>query len=322
MRENHKRRLYMGIDTSAYTTSLALVDQNENLVLDGRLPLPVKEGGLGLRQSDAVFAHLQNLPRLMESEEAASALQKGELLAVAVSTRPRPIKESYMPVFKVGEAFGLFLARTGGLYYLPSTHQEGHVMAGLWSAGLPPGRYLAVHLSGGTTEILSAEEQKPGHLKLEMLGGGADLNAGQFIDRIGRAMGLGFPAGPGLESLARKGRTGAVVLPVAVKGGEVSFSGPASQAERLLDQDCRREDLARAVEVCIADSISRAVGNLAHKPGSCRGLLAVGGVMANRFIRERLVEKLRQWELFFAGSEFSSDNAAGPAVQALRCSGG
>ncbi len=322
MRENHKRLLYMGIDTSAYTTSLALVDRSENLVLDSRLPLPVKEGGLGLRQSEAVFAHLQNLPRLLESEEAASALQNGVLSAVAVSARPRPVKESYMPVFKVGEAFGLFLARTGGLAYLSSTHQEGHVMAGLWSAGPSPGRYLVVHLSGGTTEFLCAEEQKPGHLSLQLLGGGADLNAGQFIDRVGRVLGLGFPAGPELENLALQGRTGAVKLAVAVKGGEVSFSGPASQAERLLDRDCRKEDLARAVEVCIADSISRVVDNLMVQPGPCRGILAVGGVTANRFIKKRLAENLPQWELYFADPGFSSDNAAGLAVQALRCRGG
>lgn len=313
---NHERRLYLGLDTSAYTTALALVDQNEELVVDQRILLPVKEGNLGLRQSEAVFSHILNLPRLWREENIF--LGGAVLTAVAASIKPRPTDDSYMPVFKVSEAFGLFLSQTTGLRFLPSTHQEGHVMAGLWSAGLAKGRYLVMHLSGGTTELISSEEISPGLLKIDLLGGSSDLNAGQFIDRLGLAMGLPFPAGPQMEKLAGKSSNDLLKLPIAVKGQKISFSGPSSQAERILKQGCPKEDLARAVENCIADSLIAAVEGLPVKASDYHGLLAVGGVVANRYIRKRLQEGLAGWNLSFAGPEFAGDNAVGLAVQAAR----
>ena len=316
MEENLKQHLYLGLDTSAYTTSLALVDRDEKLILDNRLPLPVKKGSLGMRQSEAVFSHIKNLPCLWQNEP--EILKAGSLTAIASSARPRPVAGSYMPVFKVSEAFGLFLAQTMGLNYLSSSHQEGHIFAGLWSAGLQAGCYLVIHLSGGTTEIVSTAEKSPGCLNLNLLGESADLNAGQFIDRLGLAMGLDFPAGPQLEKLAESGGQDAIRLPVAVRGKQISFSGPASQAERLIDQGCRREDLARAIEVCIADSLTAAVNHLSRQTDCDYIVLAVGGVMANRFIRKRLQKNLAGRDLFFASPEYASDNAVGLAVQAAR----
>ncbi len=314
---NHDRILYLGLDTSAYTTSLAVVDHTEKLICDSRLPLVVEAGSLGLRQSEAVFSHLKNLPQLWKGHEKTIAGCR--VGAVAASTRPRPLPESYMPVFKVSEAFGLFLAQTMGLNFLPSSHQEGHIMSGLWSAGLKQGRYLSVHLSGGTTEIIAAEEKKPGRLKTELLAQSSDLNAGQFVDRLGRLMGLDFPAGPKLETLAAMSRQGPVKLPVAVKGASISFSGPATKAERALQEGAKKEDVARAVEVCIADSLAAAIANLSPGASYYDGILIVGGVAANQFIRTRLAEKLSTSNLHFAGSPYASDNAVGLAVQAARC---
>lgn len=191
-------------------------------------------------------------------------------------------------------------------------------MAGIWSAGLKPGRYLAVHFSGGTTEILSMEEHCPGYLKIDYLGGTADLNAGQFVDRLGRRLGLGFPAGPELELLAQKAGLEIPVLPVAVKGAVISLSGPASQAERLFEEGADGAGLARATEICLADSLLRALDNLDVNKEGFQGILAVGGVMANKFIASYLQERFNKLPFYFAPSRFSSDNAAGLAVIACR----
>ena len=317
MNEKYERSFYIGLDTSAYTTSLALVDQAEELLIDSRLTLPVTKGNLGLRQSEAVFHHVNNLPRLWPG--GVEDLRGGTLRAITAATQPRPVEGSYMPVFKVGEAFGLFLAQTNGLNFLPSTHQEGHVMAGLWSAELPAGRYLTLHLSGGTTEIVVSEESSPGKLNLTLLGGSSDLNAGQFIDRLGKAMGLNFPGGPQLEELACNAESNLPLLTTAVCGNTVSFSGPASQAERLLQGGCSRSNLARAVEICIADSLIAALHHELKKNSSYDGLLIVGGVASNRFIRQRLKSGLDQFiSIHFALPKYASDNAVGLAVQAAR----
>lgn len=190
-------------------------------------------------------------------------------------------------------------------------------MASLWSAGLPPGNYLAVHLSGGTTELLALSEGPPGELDIRIIGGGVDLHAGQFVDRLGVAMGCEFPAGPALEELAAAGDGDAPELPLAVTGTKISFSGPASQAERLFKQGCRPTELARAVEICLADSLALALKSVPHLD-SYRALLLVGGVAANRFIRRRLEEKFQELPLSFAGPGLAGDNAVGVAVQAVR----
>lgn len=305
----------LALDTSAYTTSLSLVDEQERLHWEGRRMLPVDKGRLGLRQSEAVFAHLKNLTPLWEA--GSKHLNGRKLAAVAAATRPRPVTGSYMPVFKVGQAFGIFVAQTMGLQFIPTSHQEGHIMAGLWSAGLPPGRYLVAHLSGGTTELLAVSEDPPGNLNIRIIGGSVDLHAGQFIDRLGVALGLEFPAGKMLEELACSGSTGALRLPIAVTGTKISFSGPASQAERHLQQGCPPGELARAVEVCLADSLALALES-APDLAAFRGVLLVGGVASNRFIRKRLGEKFQELPLSFAGPGLSGDNAVGVAVQAAR----
>ncbi len=309
--------LVLGLDTSAYMTSMALVDETEQLIWEKRLLLPVKPGSLGLRQSEAVFRHMQHLPCLMQ--EAAFSIGGRKIGTVSAAVRPRPARDSYMPVFTVGKNFGMFLAQGMGLSFFATSHQEGHLVAGLWSTGLvSTGRYLVLHLSGGTTDILAVSEKLPGALAVKQVGGGADLKAGQFIDRIGVALGLGFPAGGELEKLARRGVDGAIRLPVAVEKTMISFSGPASCAERLLQRGCPAADLARAVEVCIADSLAGAVlavSDLARY----QFLLLVGGVAANGHIRCRLEKQLpAHLPLVAAAPPFAGDNAVGVAVQACR----
>jgi len=316
LNRSSKQTLCLGLDTSAYITSLALVDQAENLIYERRIALPVKEGELGLRQSEAVFAQIRNMPLLWS--ECRAEFQPDSIKAISVSDRPRPRDQSYMPVFKVGEAFGRFLAQTMGLDYFNSSHQEGHIMTGLWSAALDGGLYLVLQISGGTTEIVTAEEQIPGRLSIELVGGTADLNAGQFVDRIGRKLKLPFPAGPHLEKLALRADLDQPNLPLAVKGAMISFSGPASEAERLLERNCRPENLARAVEICIADSLNAAVASAWQEEKNYAGLLVVGGVSANLFIRNSISNYFNGKNVYFAEPHYGGDNAVGQAITAGR----
>ena len=121
----------IGIDTSNYTTSIACFDgiSGENC---SRL-LPVKQGEFGLRQSDAVFAHIKSLPEL--SGRLFSHIEKAQITAVGVSTRPRAVEGSYMPCFLVGYSHAKLLSDALGVPLVEVSHQQGHVAAGLWSAG-------------------------------------------------------------------------------------------------------------------------------------------------------------------------------------------
>ncbi|MHB8169924.1 MAG: Kae1-like domain-containing protein [Thermincolia bacterium] len=319
-------KLVLGIDTSCYTTSLALVDIAGHLVSQERRSLKVKAGERGLRQSEAVFQHNVNLPELAESLVREAGLVVGELrekiIGVSASTRPRPVAGSYMPVFKVAEGYGRAWAALFGVPFIPTTHQEGHLMAGLWSAGGPSSEeFLAVHLSGGTTELLRVRRLELGNgdaFQEHLLGGSSDLHAGQLIDRVGVDMGLEFPAGPRLEEMANQaGVNEEIKLPSSVKGYDISFSGAETRAAQLLAQGAAPAGVARAVEQCIANSLEKILRRGVAEEG-LNQVLIVGGVAANRYLRSRLKQRLEHpavgASLYFAEAVHSTDNAVGVAI--------
>ncbi len=307
-------RIALGLDTSCYTTSLAAVDEAGRIILDERAPLVVAPGERGLRQSEALFQHLRQAGPLLEAWRAPAG-GDAEVLAVGASTRPRPADGSYLPVFLAGATLGQALAAGAGVPFFAVSHQEGHLRAALHRSAASPASFLAIHLSGGTTEVLRAVRTTAG-FALTLLGGTEDLHAGQFIDRLGVAMGLPFPAGPAFERLAAAGRPEALRLPVAVRGMQLSFSGPLSAAERALRDGADRADLAAAALICLSESVAR----LLQAALAATGLKAVvlgGGVSANRQLREALTKAFPGIGLIFAAPRLATDNAVGVALLAM-----
>lgn len=308
--------LFLGIDTSYYTSSVALVDASGRLLADQRRPLAVARGERGVSPPQAVWSHLKALPAEVEPLLRAYGTR---IAAVAASVRPRPAEDSYLPPFKVSEGFGRTVAAALGVPFYPSTHQEMHIMAGLWSADQPPEgkQFLAVHLSGGTTELIRVT-RRPGGFDEELLGGTLDLHAGQFVDRVGVALGLPFPSGPHLERLAADGRPGAVRIPSVVHGWRVSFSGPETAAQRLVGQ-ADPSDLALAVIHCVSKTLEKWLRAAVEETG-LREVLVVGGVSANQMLRARLRSRLEHpavgARLAFGQPRFSTDNAVGTALLA------
>lgn len=303
----------IGLDTSGYTTSLAVTGEKGIALLDERKLLDVKPGEKGLRQSEALFQHLQNIPLLIK--KAGDIIPLKRTVAVAASVKPRPVEGSYMPVFRVGENFGTSFANLLNVPFYPTTHQEGHIWAALYSMGLNedfPGRFLALHLSGGTTELLEVS-RKGVSLEIEKMGGTSDLPLGQFIDRVGVKMGLSFPCGPYLEKLARDSQD-PVEIPVSVQGSQVSYSGPLTRAERLLEEGSRMEDLARGVEISAARSLVLVIKNILERTGLDR-VVITGGVASNQYIKKYLQDNLRDSapNLFFTPGELAGDNGVGVA---------
>lgn len=305
----------LGLDTSCYTTSVALM-MGGILTYDGRAPLQVSRGQVGLRQSEALFQHVRNLPSLVEEACDVARRQSCDIVAVGASAWPRRVEGSYMPVFLASAGYGRSVAAALGAPYLETSHQEGHVAAARWSSGLKPdGGYLALHLSGGTTELLSVKSR----FQLELLGATDDLNAGQFVDRVGVALGLSFPAGPDLERLAGGGEPGRVSLPVAARGLRVSFSGPCSAAMREIDSGARPADIAYGVLECIGKSMG-AICREGLRLTEARELLVTGGVASNALVRRIIAyeveREFRDARLHYAAPEHSRDNAVGCAILA------
>jgi N6-L-threonylcarbamoyladenine synthase len=106
-------KVVLGLDTSNYTTSLAILSLDGELIANIKRPLKVKAGERGLRQSDALFAHTVNIPDIMK--EGASFLPGKEIVAIGVSEKPRNQEGSYMPCFLAGVASAESIATAHGL---------------------------------------------------------------------------------------------------------------------------------------------------------------------------------------------------------------
>ena len=301
----------IGFDTSNYTTSIAFFDgkDGENC---SRL-LPVRPGELGLRQSDAVFAHIKSLPEL--SGRLFSHIRGRRIDAVGVSTRPRAVEGSYMPCFLVGLSHAALLSDSLGVPLIPVSHQPGHVAAALWSAGrleLLERPHLAWHLSGGTTELLLVEPEGK-NVKCTRIGGTSDISAGQLIDRTGVLLGLGFPAGRALDELAAGAKP---CKGYAVKLNDLTFSlsGMENRVKAMAEAGAPKGEIARFALETVARTVRR-VTDTALKLHPGLPVLCSGGVASNTLLREVMADAV------FAAPEYSTDNAMGAAILAWRLLG-
>lgn len=300
----------VGFDTSNYTTSIAVYDGNsgENC---SKL-LPVKEGALGLRQSDAVFSHIQSLPEL--SDRLFSHIDSGDIAAVGVSTQPRAVEGSYMPCFTVGYSHAKLLADSMHIPLYTCSHQQGHVAACLWSANrldLMDVPHLAWHLSGGTTELLLVEPIA-GSVRCTKIGGTTDISAGQLIDRTGQLLGLHFPSGKQLDNLS-KNAVDREVFCVKCPALEFSLSGVQNKVSEYYTRTNNPSETAAYALRCIVKAVCKATDN-ARKSYPDLPVVFSGGVASNSLLRDMT----RYFDPIFAEPQFSTDNAMGTAILAYR----
>ena len=308
-----QKKCFVGIDTSNYTTSVAACDVDGKVIANLKAPLSVKSGERGLRQSDAVFAHTKNLPALMD--KLSSIIADYEPIAIGVSATPRMVEGSYMPCFLSGIAAAHSFAAVNRLPIYTTAHQNGHVMAAIYSSGeadrLLKDRFLAFHVSGGTTEVLLVSPCMDKHgFCVELVGETDDINAGQAIDRVGVMLGLDFPAGRELEALASRYDGKTEKRKICVKDCRCNLSGVENIAQKLYKDGESKEKIAAFT----FDFIQRTLCEMASQAIEKYGIMPIlfaGGVMSNKLMRAAIRDR---FEAYFAEPEFSADNAAGVAL--------
>ena len=302
----------IGMDTSNYTTSIACFDGHDG-VNCSRL-LPVKQGELGLRQSDAVFAHIKSLPEL--SGRLFSDVQIGKITAVGVSTRPRAVEGSYMPCFMVGYSHAKMMADLLQVPLIEVSHQQGHVAASLWSAGhleLMDEPHLAWHLSGGTTELLLVEPEGK-NVRCTKIGGTTDISAGQLIDRTGQLLQLPFPSGKHIDALSKEA-VQTETFKVKCPGLEFSLSGVQNKVQQFHEKHGIPAETAAYALRCVAKAVYLATENALKMYPGCRVVFS-GGVASNSMLRQVMLPL----NPIFSEPQYSTDNAMGVAVLAHRLS--
>ncbi len=305
---------YLGIDTSNYTTSVAIYNDETREVVNLKKLLPVKKGEKGIRQSDAVFHHTVQLPDLIDS---LFKHKHYDIKAVGVSTKPCNEDGSYMPCFLVGMAVARSLSKALNVPLYEFSHQDGHIAAALFSADkldLINEPFLAFHISGGTSQGLRVIPNDS-YFFTEKVADSLDLKAGQAVDRIGVMLGLDFPCGPELEKLASNSKNSLSKLKVFRRDGNFSLSGVENQCQKMLAEGTTPEDIAIYCLSYIYSAIDDTAKELTNSHG-CIPMVFSGGVMSNKIIREKLSEK---YNSYFAEPQFSSDNACGIAVLSSVC---
>ena len=299
--------MFLAFDTSNYTTSAALFgsecQKNISRLLD------VKPGELGLRQSDALFHHVQRLPDIID--RLFEGTDRKKIRAVAASTRPRAVEGSYMPCFLAGETVARSLAKVLDVPFYAFSHQQGHIAASVWSSGrmdLLQKPHLAWHLSGGTTELLLVHPNNGKNVCAERIGGTTDISAGQVIDRAGKLLSLQFPSGKALDELAFQA-VHKEKFSVKLRELSFSFSGLENKVNEYFNKGASKEETAAYAVNSVTDAIVRTTRE-AMKAYPGLEVVFSGGVASNRTLRQKCAE----FSPVFAKPEFSTDNAMGVAV--------
>lgn len=304
-----KRTLSLGIDTSNYKTSAAVVNETGEILFNHQQLLKVKQGERGLRQSEALFQHVQNLPAVMEAVFAQEEIRE-RIGCISVSTRPRPLEGSYMPVFTAGQGYARSLAAALGVSLYEVSHQEGHIEAIRHYSELKDANPLiCFHFSGGTTEAILVDGSKS-----EIVGGSRDLAYGQVLDRIGVAMGMAFPAGEAMDRIAENGRKHpSIFTKIKVQDGYVNLSGIETQGQRMF-ADYPQEEVLDDLFEKLSASVLEMTLQLSEKY-NIKNFIYAGGVSCSQYMRQYLMNRLTgKLNIAFGRSELSSDNAVGVAL--------
>lgn len=306
---------FLGIDTSNYAASAALTDENNNIISKSKIFLPVKEGQLGLRQSDAVFSHVQILPKAIK--QMFEEVNISSVDAIGVSSCPRSIEGSYMPCFSVGLSFAESLGTVMNIPVYSFSHQQGHFMAALKGCGLEnldSFECIGFHVSGGTTDAASLM-LCGAELEVTELAGSMDLYAGQVVDRVGQMFGFPFPSGEYVSNAAEKSILSGFAKPVIKENGFCCLSGLENQCRKMAETEST-ETVCRFALGSIASVISEMVKYQRSRLGKLPVMFA-GGVMSSTVIRELLTASLENIS-FAEPAWLSSDNAVGTAILASR----
>ncbi len=302
--------LVLGIETSCDETGVALYDSERGLrahALYSQVALHAEYGGVvpELASRD----HVRKLLPLIREVLAQAGVARTDIDGVAYTAGP-----GLMGALLVGAATGRSLAWAWQVPAVAVHHMEGHLLAPLLEADPPAFPFVALLVSGGHTELVQVE----GVGRYRLLGDTLDDAAGEAFDKVAKMLELGYPGGPRVAELARRGRPGRFTFPrpmVDRPGLDFSFSGLKTFTLTTLRQhgrdDQTRADVALAFEQAVVDTLAIKCKRALRQTGLQR-LVVAGGVSANARLREKLQAMVAEQaaEVFYPRLEFCTDNGA------------
>lgn len=310
----------LGIESSCDDTSAAVL-KNGVLLSNVTASQDVHMAYGGVVPELASRAHQQNVVPVVDQAIKRAGITKEQLSAVAFTRGP-----GLMGSLLVGVSFAKGFARSLGIPLIDVNHLQGHVMAHFIKESdddnsAPPLPFLCLLVSGGNSQIVKVNSYKD----MELLGQTIDDSAGEAIDKCSKVMGLGYPGGPIIDKLARKGN------PLAYKFAEphianldYSFSGLKtsflySLREWIKDDpefiEHHKEDIAASLEHTIVDILMKKL-RLAVKQTGIKHVAVAGGVSANNGLRNAFKDHAKRyhWDIYIPKFSYTTDNAAMIAI--------
>lgn len=291
----------LGIESTAHTFGIGIVDSTGKILANAKAVFTTEKGGM--IPNKVAEHHKENKEKVLKE-----ALEKAKIKIEDVKLLSYSHGPGLSPSLLVGLSFAKKLAETTNKQLAGVNHSVAHLTIGDLLCNTKDPVYL--YVSGVNTQLIARVKN---HYKI--FGETLDIGLGNALDKFGRERGLGFPAGPKIEQLAKQGQY--VELPYAIKGMDVSFSGMITQALRLASK-IKVEDLCFSLqETCFAMLTEAAERALAHTEK--KELLLIGGVAANKRLCEMLRTMCDERGVRFSAVplEFSGDQGAMIAWQGI-----
>jgi N6-L-threonylcarbamoyladenine synthase len=302
----------LGIETSCDETAAAVVEDGLKVlsnVLSSQHDIHARFGGVVPELASR--AHVERLNPIIDEALDQAGTTWREVDALAVTRGP-----GLAGALLVGMATAKAIALALRLPLVAVNHLEGHVYANFLEHGAPEPPYVCLIVSGGHTLLVHIPEEH----RYEVLGQTLDDAAGEAFDKVARFLGLGFPGGPQLDRLARRGNPEAVRFPRAMAGSgdfDFSLSGLKTavirhvRSERAAGREVSLEDLAASFEEAVVDVQVQKTMAAAEAKG-VKTVLLGGGVVANTRLRDKMSEESQRKDvrLLYPSRELCTDNAA------------
>lgn len=285
--------MILGIECTAHTFGVGIVDKGK--VLANVSDMYQTESG-GIIPNDSANHHRKVAPFVYKKSIDEAGIKESQIKAIALSNAP-----GLAPCLYAGKDFTVELAKKLKVKIIPVNHCVAHLEIGRSVGTKDP---VLLYASGANTQVIAYASGK-----YRVFGETLDLGIGNFIDKIGRYFGLGFPGGPKIEQLAKKGKY--LELSYSIKGMDVSFSGMQSKIQNLYDRGVPKEDLSFSLqETAFAMLVEAAERALAHT--GKKELVLGGGVACNSRFQEmcKIMCKERGAKFFCPEKPLLVDNAA------------
>lgn len=293
----------LGIESTAHTFGIGIVDDKGKILANVKDSFTTDKGGM---IPNEVAKHHREVKETVLKD----ALKKANLSLKDINLISYSHGPGLSPSLLVGLEFAKKLAKENNISLIGINHSLAHLTIGDLLCKMKDPVYL--YVSGVNTQLISRVRNN-----FRIFGETVDIGLGNALDSFGREAGLGFPAAPKMEELAKKGKY--VELNYSVKGMDVSFTGIITKALRLLNEEKTKvEDLCFSLqETCFAMLAEISERALAHTEKN--ELLLVGGVAANKRFCEMLEIMCKERNAKFAAVplEFSGDQGAMIAWQGI-----